>query len=62
MMKQDSNAPNSQGQSAEPVSRGGVPGDDRSKDFGGEESGPSFGGPQEDKRGAEPDEPGGKAR
>jgi hypothetical protein len=62
MTTQDSNAPNSQGKSQEPAARAGVPGDDRSKDFVGEESGPSFGGPQEGGRESEADEPGGQAR
>lgn len=62
MTTQDSNAPNSQGQGQEPAARGGVAGDDRSKDFGGEESGPSFGGPQEGRREPESDEPGGQSR
>jgi hypothetical protein len=62
MTTQDSNAPSSQGQAQEPGARGGVAGDDRSKDFKGEESGPTFGSPQEGGREPKSDEPGGKAR
>jgi hypothetical protein len=62
MTTQDSKAPDSQVKSQEQVPRGGVPGDDRSKDFPMEGSGPSFGGPQEGGREPETDESGGQSR
>jgi hypothetical protein len=62
MTTQGSNTPDSEGKKQESVARGGLVGEDRSKDFSGDESEPSFGGPQDSEREPGADESGRQAQ